>query len=153
MHRSYLSISGLSIVLALLLALWELYFFGVAGEHLLGPLEGGFGWFTADRLGFNMAWLVWGYLTYQLISIPFALPSAGSRFIGVIDGMASLLPLVIVLVVVFGKPNLLGTEPRWEAAILLIFVTLTDLFGGYAINIALSRRMFDVSGAAASASS
>jgi hypothetical protein len=100
-----------------------------------------------------MAWLVWAYLTYQLISIPFALPSAGSRFIGVIDGMASLLPLVIVLVVVFGKPNLLGTEPRWEAAILLIFVTVADLFGGYAINIALSRRMFDVSGAAAAASS
>jgi hypothetical protein len=153
MHRSHLSIGGLSIALAPLLALWELYFFGFAGEHLLGPLEGGFGWLTADRLGFNMAWLIWGYLTYQLISIPFSLPSAGSRFIGVIDGMASLLPLVIVLVVVFGKPDLLGTEPRWEAAILLIFVTLTDLFGGYAINIALSRRMFDVSGAAAAASS
>jgi hypothetical protein len=30
---------------------------------------------------------------------------------------------------------------------------VTDLFGGYAINIALSRRMFDVSGAAAAASS
>ncbi|HEY7302387.1 MAG TPA: hypothetical protein VH684_31205 [Xanthobacteraceae bacterium] len=152
-RRRYLSISGLSIVFALLLALWEVYFFGFAGEHLLGSLEGRLGWFTADRLGFNMAWLVWAYLTYQLISIPFALPSAGSRFIGVIDGMASLLPLVIVLVVVFGKPNLLGTEPRWEAAILLIFVTVADLFGGYAINIALSRRMFDVSGAAAAASS
>jgi hypothetical protein len=152
-RRRYLSISGLSIAFALLLALWEVYFFGFAGEHLLGSLEGRFGWFTPDRLGFNMAWLVWAYLTYQLISIPFALPSAGSRFIGVIDGMASLLPLVIVLVVVFGKPNLLGTEPRWEAAILLIFVTVVDLFGGYAINIALSRRMFDVSGAAAATSS
>jgi hypothetical protein len=152
-RRSYLSISGLSIALALLLALWEVYFFGFAGEHPLGSLEGRLGWFTPDRLGFNMAWLVWGYLTYQLISIPFALPGAGSRFIGVIDGMASLLPLVIVLVVVFGKSNLLDTEQRWETAILLIFVTVTDLFGGYAINIALSRRMFDVSAAAAPASS
>ena len=44
----------------------------------------------------------------------------------------------------FGKSNLLGTPQRWETAILLILVTATDLFGGYAFNIALSRRMFDI---------
>jgi hypothetical protein len=47
----------------------------------------------------------------QLISIPFALPAAKGRFIGVVDGMASLVPLAVVLVVVFGKSYLLGT-PR-----------------------------------------
>ena len=34
-RRSYLSISGLSIILALLLALWEVYFFGFAGENTM----------------------------------------------------------------------------------------------------------------------
>jgi len=149
MRRS-ISIGGLSITFALLLALWEIYFFGFAGEHRLGSLDGSLGWFTPDRLGFNMAWLAWGYLSFQLISIPFALPASGSRFIGVIDGLASLVPLAVVLVVVFGRQNLLATAPRWEAAILLIFVTATDLFGGYAFNIALSRRMFDISAPASS---
>ena len=67
-----------------------------------------------------MAWLAAIYLTFQLISIPFALPSAPGRFIGVVDGMASLVPLAVVLVAVFGKPHLIGTWPRWEAAFLLI---------------------------------
>jgi hypothetical protein len=98
-------------------------------------------------LGFNMAWLVLIYLSYQLISIPFALPTAGHRFIGVVDGMASLVPLVVALVVLFGKPELLATEGRWEAAILLACVSMADLFGGYAFNIALSRRIFDIGGA------
>ena len=109
-----------------------------------GPVEGRLGWFTPDRLGFNMAWLAAIYLSYQLISIPFSLPSSASRFVGVVDGMASLLPLAIVLIIVFGKPQLLDTPQRWEAAILLIFVTLVDLFGGYTFNIALSRRTMDL---------
>jgi hypothetical protein len=146
MRKGHLSVAGLSIVFALLLALWEVYFFGFAGEHLLGRLEGTVGWFTPDRLGFNIAWVVWAYLSFQLISIPFALPTATTRFLGVLDGMASLVPLAVALVVVFGKSNLLGTPQRWEAAILLILVTATDLFGGYAFNIALSRRMFDIGG-------
>ena len=140
-----LSLSGLSIALALGLALWEWYFFFVAGAHPWGSLEGRLGVFTPNRLGFNLAWLIAGYLTYQLISIPFALPAAKERFIGVVDGMASLVPLAIVLVVAFGKPHMLGTTERWEAAILLMFVNAADLFGGYAFNIALSRRIFDVS--------
>ena len=151
MRQGRMSVSGLSITFALLLALWEVYFFGFAGEHLLGSLDGTIGFFTPERLGFNMAWLIWGYLSFQLISIPFALPTARTRFIGVLDGMASLIPLAVVLVVVFGKSNLLGTPQRWEAAILLILVTATDLFGGYAFNIALSRRMFDIGGAQPSA--
>ena len=137
-----LSISGLSILFAVLLALWEVYFFGFAGQRLLGNLEGTLGWFTPDRLGWNMAWLVWDYLSYQLISIPFSLPRGGIRFIGVIDGLASLVPLSIAVVVVFGRHDLLGTGQRWEAAILPILVTATDLLGGYAFTIALSRRMF-----------
>ncbi len=91
-----------------------------------------------------MAWLAALYLTYQLISIPFSLPSAGNRFIGVVDGMASLVPLAVVLIVVFGKPELVGTPQRWEAALLLIFITVVDLFGGYTFNLALSRRTMDV---------
>ena len=143
-----LSISGLSVLLALLLALWEVYFFGFAGHGVFGPLAGTLGWFTPDRLGANMAWLVWAYLSYQLISIPFSVPRAGIRFIGVIDGLASVVPLAIAVVVVFGRHDLLGTGQRWEAAILLILVTATDLFGGYAFTIALSRRMFVAPGAA-----
>ena len=146
-RRRYLSISGLSVVFALLLALWEVYFFGFAGEHLLPSLEGKLGWFTPNRLGFNMAWLAAIYLTFQLISIPFSLPSSANRFLGVVDGMASLVPLAIVLIVVFGKPQLVATEQRWEAAALLIFVTAVDLFGGYTFNIALSRRVMDVASA------
>jgi hypothetical protein len=84
-------------------------------------------------------------LTYQLLSIPFSLPSAATRFVGVVDGMASLVPLAVVVIVVFGKPHLIGTPQRWEAAFLLIFITLVDLFGGYMFNIALSRRTMDVS--------
>jgi hypothetical protein len=151
MRKGHLSVSGLSITFALLLALWEVYFFGFAGERALGPLDGMVGLFTPDRLGFNVAWLVWAYLSFQLISIPFALPSARTRFVGVLDGMASLVPLAVVLVVVFGKSNLLGTPQRWETAILLFLVTATDLFGGYAFNIALSRRMFDIGAAQPSA--
>jgi hypothetical protein len=145
--RSNLSISGLSATMAVLLGVWEIYFFFFAGRG--GPLEGTLGWFTPDRLGFNMAWLILLYLSYQLISIPFALPTAGHRFIGVVDGMASLVPLVIALVVIFGKPELLNTAGRWEAAILLAGVSMADLFGGYAFNIALSRRIFDIGGGAA----
>jgi hypothetical protein len=140
-----LSVSGLSTTLAMGLALWEVYFFFFAGSA--GRLGGTIGLFTPDRLGFNMAWLVLVYLSYQLISIPFTLPTAGHRFIGVVDGMASLVPLVIALVVLFGKSELLATEGRWEAAILLACVSMADLFGGYAFNIALSRRIFDVGGA------
>jgi hypothetical protein len=141
-----MSVSGTSVLFALLLALWEVYFFGFAGEHAMGRLEGTLGLFTPDRLGFNIAWLTWAYLSFQLISIPFALPTARTRFMGVLDGMASLVPLAVAIVVVFGKSNLLGTPQRWEAAVLLILVTATDLFGGYAFNIALSRRMFDIGG-------
>ena len=150
MRKFHLSISGLSIALALGLALWEWYFFFVAGTHSFSSLEGRLGIFTPNRLGFNLAWLVGIYLTYQLLSIPFALPAARGRFIGVVDGMASLVPLALILVVVFGKPQLLGTTERWETAILLMFMNAVDLFGGYAFNIALSRRIFDVSAAPSS---
>jgi hypothetical protein len=142
MRRGHLSVAGLSIIFALGLAGWEVYFFWYAGS--LRAVEGRLGWFTADRLGFNMAWLAAIYLSYQLISIPFSLPSSASRFVGVVDGMASLIPLAVVVVVVFGKPQLLDSWQRWEAAILLISVTMVDLFGGYTFNIALSRRTMDL---------
>jgi hypothetical protein len=145
MRKLNLSVSGLSTSLAMGLALWEVYFFFFAGS--VSSLEGSLGLFTPNRLGFNMAWLTLIYLSYQLISIPFALPTAGHRFIGVVDGMASLVPLVVVLVVLFGRSQLLTTEGRWEAAILLAGVNMADLFGGYAFNIALSRRIFDIGGA------
>lgn len=148
MMKGHLSVSGLSTLVAMLLAVWEIYFFFVAGGG--GRLEGTLGWFTPDRLGFNMAWLTLFYLSYQLISIPFALPTAGGRFIGVVDGMASLVPLVIVFVVMFGRPQLLTTAGRWEAAILLAGVCMADLFGGYAFNIALSRRTFAIGGGGSS---
>jgi hypothetical protein len=127
MHKGRLSVAGMSVLFALGLAAWEVYFFWFAGSFK--NLEGTLGFFTADRLGF----------------IPFSLPSAATRFVGVVDGMASLVPLAVVVIVVFGKPHLIGTPQRWEAAFLLIFITLVDLFGGYMFNIALSRRTMDVS--------
>jgi hypothetical protein len=149
MRKLPTSAAGLSVLFAIGLALWEIYFFWFAGKGLLGSLEGKVGLFTEDRLGFNLAWLAAIYLTFQLISIPFALPGSRGRFLGVVDGLASLLPLAVVLIVMFGRTQLLDTHARWEAALLLMFVTMVDLFGGYAFNIALSRRTFDVAGAAA----
>ena len=94
----------------------RVYFFFFCGQHFPGrSLNGTLGIFTPDRLGFNMAWLTLIYLCYQLISIPFALPTAGHRFIGVVDGMASLVPLVVVLVVLFGRSQLLNTEGRFRS--------------------------------------
>jgi hypothetical protein len=142
MRRGHLSIASVSVLFALGLAAWEVYFFWYAGSFK--NLDGTVGWFTADRLGFNIAWLCAIYLTFQLLSIPFSLPSGANRFMGVIDGMASLVPLAVVVIVVFGKPELIGSWQRWETAILLIFITLIDLFGGYTFNIALSRRTMDV---------
>jgi hypothetical protein len=141
MSKLHPSISGLSILLALALGLWEYYFYFYGGSR-----EGPLGWFTPNRLGFNLAWLALFYVSFQLLSIPFALRAARERFIGVLDGMSSLVPLAITIIVIFGKPELLGTPERWEAAFLLLFTAAVDLFGGYMFNLALSRRMMDVTG-------
>ena len=133
------SISGLSILNALALGLWEWFFFFFGGSW-----EGPLGWFMPNRLGFNLAWLALFYISFQLLSIPFALRASREKFIGVVDGMASIVPFGITLVVIFGRPELLGTPERWEAAFLLLFIAAVDLFGGYTFNIALSRRMMDV---------
>jgi len=134
------SVSGLSIFMSLALGVWELYFFFLGGRW-----EGPLGWFTPDRLGFNIAWLAVVYISFQLLSIPFAMRSSKDRFIGVVDGLSSIVPLGIALIVIAGKPELLQTAQRWEAAFLLLFISTVDLFGGYTFNIALSRRMMDVS--------
>jgi hypothetical protein len=139
MPKLNLSISGLSVVMALALGLGELFFF-FYGENWEGPL----GVFTPDRLGFNLAWLALIYISFQLLSIPFALHASEKKFIGVVDGMVSLVPLAITVIVIFGKPELLNTPQRWEAAILLLFIAAVDVFGGYTFNIALSRRTMDV---------
>lgn len=138
MRLHHLSVSGLSILFSLGLALWEILFFFYEGSW--DP----FGWFASDRLGFNLAWLTFIFLAFQLVSIPFALRAARDRFIGVIDGMSSIVPLAVTLIVIFGRPEHLNTPQRWEAAILLLCISATDLFGGYVINIALSRRTMDV---------
>ena len=139
MQRFNLSVSGLSIALAMALAVWEVLFFFFGWQGI-------YGWFVPNQLGFQMAWIIAVYLAFQLVSIPFANRASEGRFIGVVDGIASLLPLLIVVVVIFGRSNLLGTPERWSAALLLLLVTATDLFGGYVFNIALSKRMFDVGG-------
>jgi len=127
--------------MAVALAFWEVLFFFFEWDGVLGFL-------FPNRLGFQLAWMAAIYLSFQLVSIPFALRASKGRFIGIIDGIASLLPLLIVVVVIFGRSQLLNTPDRWQAAFLLMLVTLTDLFGGYAFNIALSRRMVDIGTAA-----
>jgi hypothetical protein len=59
--------------------------------------------------------------------MPFALPTAGTRSIGVVDGIARL-PLIGVVVVLFGKPRSAST---WRGAGRLR-VNMADLFGGHA---------------------
>jgi hypothetical protein len=137
MRKLNLSISGLSIALAVALAVWQVLFFFFGWE-------GFFSLVAPNRLGFHLAWMTSIYLSFQLISIPFALRTTKGRFIGIFDGIASMLPLLIVVIVIFGKPQLLNSSERWESALLLMFVTLVDLFGGYAVNMALSRRMVEV---------
>jgi hypothetical protein len=133
------SVSGTSIFMALALGLWEWFFFFYGGRW-----EGPFGWFTAERLGFNLAWLALVYISFQLLSIPFALRASKEKFIGVLDGLASMVPLGVSLIVIVGRPELLDTPQRWEAAFLLLLIAAIDLFGGYTFNLALSRRMMDV---------
>ena len=65
------SVSGTSIFMALALGLWEWFFFFYGGRW-----EGPLGWFTAERLGFNLAWLALVYISFQLLSIPFAMRSS-----------------------------------------------------------------------------
>jgi hypothetical protein len=136
--KGHFSLSGISVLLALALAAWEVYFFWGAGRNLFG-LEGTLGAFTPDRLGFNIAWLVFFYLTFQLISIPFAM-TPSEHLVGVLDGLASVVPLIVAAVAIIGHPELLRSEGRWEAAILLALISLADLVGGFAITIGLSRR-------------
>jgi hypothetical protein len=128
--EGHMSLSGISVLMALALAVWEVYFFWGAGSN---------GIFSTDRLGFNMAWLTFFYLSFQLVSIPFSIDYR-ERFVGVLDGLASVVPLVIACVAIMGHPELLGTPERWEAAILLLLVSAVDLIGGFAITIGLSRR-------------
>jgi hypothetical protein len=135
----HLPLSGLSVLLALVLAVWEIYFFWGAGRNLFG-LDGTLGLFTPDRLGFNMAWLTLGYLAFQLISIPFAVTYREQIF-GVLDGLASVVPLLVAVVAIVGHPELLQTPSRWEAAFLLVLMSLADLVGGFAITVGLSRRV------------
>ena len=138
-HYAHLSLSGMSVLLALALAVWEVYFFWEGGRNLFGPLSGSVGVFMPERLGFNMAWLILAYLSFQLISIPFAL-SYREQFIGVLDGLASVVPLMVAVVAIASHPEVMRTEGRWEAAALLVLMNLADLVGGFAITIALSRR-------------
>jgi hypothetical protein len=143
MEKERISVAGMSVLLAVGLAIWEIYFFWLAGS--LTSLEGPLGWFSSERLGFNMAWLASIYLTFQLLAVPFSVPTSTNRFLGVVDGMASIVPFAVVLVAVFGGAPLMNTPQRWEAALLLLFITAVDLFGGYIFNIALSRRTTNVS--------
>jgi hypothetical protein len=146
LHEGGFSLSSISVLMALGLAIWEVYFYWGADRNLFG-LDGSIGFFTPDRLGFNMAWLVFFYLAFQLISIPFAM-TYREQFIGVLDGLASVVPLMVAAVAMIGHPELLKTSGRWEASILLILVSLADLIGGYAITVGLSRRTIGFGGPA-----
>src|ERR1700730_17503695 len=143
--KGHFSLSGGSVVAAILLTLVVGYFFWFAGRDVFGSLDGKLGLFTPDRLGFNMAWLVFLYLSFQLISIPFSMADR-EHLIGVVDGLASVLPLVVAVVGIFERYETLKTGERWEAAILLVLVSLADLIGGYAITLGLSRRTIGFGG-------
>jgi hypothetical protein len=126
--------------LALAVVEWAFFFQAAYWEGASAP-------FAPERLGFDLAWLTLVYLSFQLLTIPLAV-GARDRFVGVLDGMASVVPLGVSLVAIFGKPELLATPQRWEAAFLLLLIAAIDLFGGFMFNIALSRRTMDVAGPA-----
>jgi len=133
-----------SIILALLLTAFEVYFFWFSARGALGPLDGMVGIFTPDRVGVNIAWLATLYISMQLLSIPFGQRHSGIRFVGVLDGMVSLLPLSVVLIALIKNQELLMAHHHFEVALILAFVNIIDLFGGYVFTIALSQRTFDV---------
>jgi hypothetical protein len=146
--RHSFSASGMSIIAAVLLALWELYFFLLAGTNSMGKWGLDIPLFRPERLGFNIAWIAVAYLGFQLLSLPFAYRHR-DQFIGIFDAMASLLPLAVVGAVLVGAAffqagNLVAAPGKLEIALLLLAVCILDLFSGYAINIALSRRQFNV---------
>jgi hypothetical protein len=146
--RTGFSARGLSIIAAALLALWELYFFLLAGTNWMGKWGLDIPLFRPERLGFNIAWIAIAYLGFQLLSLPFAYRHR-DQLIGIFDAMASLLPLAVVGAVLAGAAffqagNLVDAPGKLEIALMLLAVCIMDLFGGYAINIALSRRQFNV---------
>src|ERR1700674_2274949 len=143
--KKHLSLSWGSFAAAVILAFIEVYFFWFAGKDVLGSLDGKLGLFTPDRLGFNMAWLVFIYLSFQLISIPFSMADR-EHLIGVVDGLASVLPLVVAVVGIFERYETLKAGERWEAAILLVLVSLADLIGGDAVTLGVSRRTIGFGG-------
>jgi len=48
---------------------------------------------------------------------------------------------LVAVVAIVGHPEWLQTPARWEAAFLLVLVSLADLVGGFAITVGLSRRI------------
>lgn len=136
------SMSKISICLALLLSVWQIYFFWLSGRSLMGPLDGVIGIFKEDRVGMNLAWLMLIYLSVQLISIPFTSGMTGARFLGALDAMASMVPLIIVVIAIVSGAALMSAD-KIEAALLLLVVNLVDIFGGYIFTIALSRKVVD----------
>jgi len=58
--------------------------------------------------------------------------------------MVSLLPLSVVLIALIKNQELLMAHHHFEVALILAFVNIIDLFGGYVFTIALSQRTFDV---------
>jgi hypothetical protein len=67
-----LSISGISIAMAIALSIWEVSFFFFGWEGL-------FSVFVPNRLGFHLAWITAIYLSFQLISVPFIITAAFDR--------------------------------------------------------------------------
>lgn len=138
------AVASFSICMALGLAAWQIYYFWFAGRGVMGPLEGSVGLFTPDRVGLNVAWLCVIYLTLQLLSIPFAVSSPGGRFSSVLDGMASIVPLFVVVIYLLGGLGATFDRTKFEVALILVVVNLVDLFGGYVFTISLSRRSVDL---------
>jgi len=139
------SLAYFSVILALMLTAFEVYFFWFSGRGVLGPLDGVVGIFQPDRVGINIAWLATLYLSMQLLFIPFGQSHSGIRFIGVLDGMISLLPLSVVLIALMKSGELLMAHHHFEVALILVLVNMVDLFGGYIFTIALSQRTVDMS--------
>jgi hypothetical protein len=138
------SLAYFSVILALMLTAFEVYFFWFSARGTLGPLDGTIGVFQPERVGINIAWLATLYLSMQLLCIPFGQSHSGIRFIGVLDGMISLLPLSVVVIALIKSGELLTAPQHFEVALILLLVNMVDLFGGYIFTIALSQRTVDM---------
>lgn len=130
--------SAASIIASALLSAFLVYFFWAYG-HYQNPTAGwAGGLFGPDRLAINLSWLVWAYLTWQLLTAALSGMSSAIRLSAILDIIGSGVPAVIIAIAM-SKGDVLMAG-KWEQAFLLLGVCMTDLIVGTLIMFIVNRR-------------